>query len=257
VWGFLGPTTFIGPAWRIFSEIHESLYPFVTRLWLLPSISFFVTRTIQPKLKKMRLCPAIHFAALEVKSVAFDTMWRALFCRRVSGWILGDAMSSIEPWLRGTESDVPAVTRAVLHALQLAEEDLFRWCGDLSDDEVNARPSGVASVAFHIRHVARSVDRLLTYAEGRSLSEQQVAQLRTELDMRAKRKDLFVELRMALADGAARLRALAKTNLEEVRTVGEKHLPTTLGGLLVHIADHTQRHVGQAITTAKVVAGIR
>jgi len=38
--------------------------------------------------------------------------------------------------------------------------------------------------------------------------------------------------------------------------VGEKHLPTTLGGLLVHIADHTQRHVGQAITTAKVVAGM-
>jgi hypothetical protein len=29
-----------------------------------------------------------------------------------------------------------------------------------------------------------------------------------------------------------------------------------VGGLLVHIADHTQRHVGQAITTAKIVAGV-
>jgi uncharacterized damage-inducible protein DinB len=43
-------------------------------------------------------------------------------------------------------------------------------------------------------------------------------------------------------------------NLDEVRTVGKKQLPTTVAGLLVHIADHTQRHVGQAITTAKIVA---
>jgi uncharacterized damage-inducible protein DinB len=50
------------------------------------------------------------------------------------------------------------------------------------------------------------------------------------------------------------VRALANMNLEEVRTVGKKQLPTTVAGLLVHIADHTQRHVGQAITTAKIVA---
>jgi hypothetical protein len=28
-----------------------------------------------------------------------------------------------------------------------------------------------------------------------------------------------------------------------------------VAGLLVHIADHTQRHVGQAITTAKILLG--
>ena len=164
-------------------------------------------------------------------------------------------MSSIEPWLRGTETDVPAVARAVLHALQLAEEDLLRWCGDLSDAELNARPAGIASVAFHIRHLARSLDRLLTYAEGRSLSEQQLSRLRTELDAGATHKDLFAELAGAFSDGAARVRALAGANLETSRVVGEKHLPTSLGGLLVHVADHSQRHVGQAITTAKVVAG--
>jgi uncharacterized damage-inducible protein DinB len=166
-------------------------------------------------------------------------------------------MSSIEPWLRGTESDVPAVARGVIHALQLAEEDLLRWCGDLSDEEINACPSGVPPVAFHIRHVARSLDRLLTYAEARTLSEQQLAQLRTELDPGAKRRELFAELRTALTAAAVRVRALAKTNLEEARTVGNKRLPTTVGGLLVHVADHTQRHVGQAITTAKVVTGRR
>ena len=106
---------------------------------------------------------------------------------------------------------------------------------------------------FHIRHLARSLDRLLTYAEGRNLSEEQMARLRTELDPGATRNELFVELTAALADVGTRVRALAKTNLEQTRTVGKKRLPTTAGGLLVHMADHTQRHVGQAITTAKMV----
>jgi uncharacterized damage-inducible protein DinB len=118
---------------------------------------------------------------------------------------------------------------------------------------MNARPAGLAPVAFHIRHIARSVDRLLTYAEGRNLTDQQWARLRTEIDPGANRDDLFTELSAALADGATRVRALAATNLEESRSVGKKQLPATVGGLLVHIADHTQRHVGQAITTAKVV----
>jgi uncharacterized damage-inducible protein DinB len=165
-------------------------------------------------------------------------------------------MSSIEPWLRGTEAEVPAVGRAVLHALQLADEDLRTWCGSLSDAQVNTRPAGAAPVAYHIRHLARSLDRLLTYAEGQSLSEEQLSRLRTELDPGATRDELFAELTTALADGAMRVRVLAKANLsmEETRVVGKKRLPTTVGGLLVHVADHTQRHVGQAITTAKVVA---
>jgi uncharacterized damage-inducible protein DinB len=166
------------------------------------------------------------------------------------------AIEPVEPWLRGTEADVPAVGRAVLHSLCLAEEDLRKWCGNLSDAEVNVRPSGAAPVAFHIRHLARSLDRLLTYAEGRSLSAEQMSRLRTELDPGATRGELFAELAAALADGAARVRAPAKTNLEEPRTVGKKRLPTTLGGLLVHVADHTQRHAGQAITTAKIVTGV-
>ena len=164
-------------------------------------------------------------------------------------------MTSIEPWLRGTETDVPAVGRAVVHALQLADEDLRRWCFHLSDEQLNARPSGAAPVAFHIRHVARSLDRLLTYAEGRSLTGEQVALLRAELDPGATGRQLFAELASALEDATKRVRALARINLEEPRTVGKERLPATVGGLLVHVADHTQRHVGQAITTAKILAG--
>jgi uncharacterized damage-inducible protein DinB len=160
-----------------------------------------------------------------------------------------------EPWLRGTLAEVRAVPRAVLHALELAREDLQRWCGALSDAELNARPAGIAPVAFHVRHIARSVDRLLTYAEGNQLSDAQIAKMKTELDPDARREELFAELDTALQKGAARIRAFDVGRFNEARAVGKQELPTTLGGLLVHVADHTQRHVGQAVTTAKIVLG--
>jgi uncharacterized damage-inducible protein DinB len=162
-----------------------------------------------------------------------------------------------EPWLRGTLTDVAAVPRAVLHALELAREDLTRWCGTLSDAQLNARPEGIAPVAFHIRHIARSVDRLLSYAEGKRLDDSQIAALKTEVHAGATRAELFAELDEALARGAERLRQFDAKRLEEPRPVGTKLLPTTVGGLLVHVADHTHRHVGQAITTAKIVAAKR
>lgn len=164
---------------------------------------------------------------------------------------------SIEPWLRGSESDVPAVGRAVLHALQLAAEDLHKWCSVLSDEQMNTSPAGAPPVAFHILHLARSMDRLLTYAEAGELSTEQMALLRTEGARDTTTTQVFSELTAAFNDAAIRVRAIAHMNMEEPRTVGRKRLPTTVGGLLVHVADHTQRHVGQAITTARVVAGLQ
>jgi uncharacterized damage-inducible protein DinB len=154
-----------------------------------------------------------------------------------------------EPWLRGTLTDVQAVQRAVLHALELAKEDLAKWCGNLSDAELNARPANLAPVAFHIR--------LLTYAEGKELDEAQMDALRSELDPGPGSDELFAELAGALERGASRVRAFDPNALEESRAVGKKRLPTTVGSLLVHIAEHTQRHVGQAITTAKILVASR
>jgi uncharacterized damage-inducible protein DinB len=162
-----------------------------------------------------------------------------------------------EPWLRGTLMDVAAVPRAVLHALELAQEDVTRWCGHLTDAELNARPEGLAPVAFHLRHIARGIDRLLSYAEGEQLSDEQIAALTAELDGNATRDELFAELAAALARGAMRIRRFDADRLQEPRQVGTKRLPTTVGGLLVHVADHTQRHVGQAITTSKIVVARR
>jgi uncharacterized damage-inducible protein DinB len=162
-----------------------------------------------------------------------------------------------EPWLRGTLIEVPAVPRATLHALELAQEDLQKWCGGLSTEELNARPVGLPPVAFHLRHVARSLDRLLTYAEGHRLNEEQLAKLKSEMAPGVSHDALFAELTAAIQASIERIRALAASDLGQDRTVGTRGLPTTLGGLLVHVADHTQRHVGQAITTAKLIAAQR
>jgi len=158
-----------------------------------------------------------------------------------------------EPWLRGLLTELPAVPRAVFHALQLAAEDIERWCRPLTDEQMNQRPAQLAPIAFHLRHVARSIDRLLTYAEGAKLNDRQIAELEGEMSPGATQKELFKELYAAMTESAMRIRKLAGANLEAKRTVGRNKLPSTLGGLLVHIADHTQRHVGQVITTAKIV----
>jgi uncharacterized damage-inducible protein DinB len=167
--------------------------------------------------------------------------------------------SQPEPWLRGTHSEIPAVPRAVLHALELAREDLNFWCGQLSEEELIATPAGLPSIAFHLRHIARSLDRLLTYAEGRQLNERQLQALATEDEAQCSRAEIFSELSAALTESSARILKLGESpdTLNQPRTVGRKNLPTTVAGLLVHIADHTQRHVGQAITTAKILVAHR
>lgn len=161
---------------------------------------------------------------------------------------------TVEPWLRGTLGEIPAVGRAVLHALELAGEDLHHWAGSLTDEQLNCSIGAAAPVAFHLRHIARSLDRLLTYAEGNPLSDAQKAALRSELTESGTSRELFAELDAALERSAHRVRTLSLGDLQQPRSVGGKRLPTSLGGLLVHVADHTQRHVGQAITTAKIVA---
>jgi hypothetical protein len=98
---------------------------------------------------------------------------------------------SYEPWLRGTLVEVPAIPRAVVHSLQLAGEDLHMWCSFLTDEQCNARPAGLAPVSFHVRHIARSLDRLLTYGEGSQLNQAQLLDLRSELDPGATRESLF------------------------------------------------------------------
>ena len=162
-------------------------------------------------------------------------------------------ISQPEPWLRATLGEVPVVARAAIHALQLAKEDLHRWASPLTEEELDAGPFSLPSVGFHLRHIAGSLDRLLTYAENRELAPHQIAFLKSELDSTGHPRASFADFDKALEQSEARIRLLAIADLNEKREVGGKKLPTTVGSLLVHVADHTQRHVGQAITTAKLL----
>ena len=160
--------------------------------------------------------------------------------------------AELEPWLRGTLTEIEPVRRALLHSLQMAQEDTTRWAADLSEAEMFARPFGLPSVAFQIRHIVRSLDRLLTYAEGGALSEEQMASLASE-GSEGHAVEVLQEFREGVELATSRVLAIQPASFSEPRGVGRKMLPATVAGLLIHCAEHTQRHVGQLVTTAKVV----
>jgi len=158
-----------------------------------------------------------------------------------------------EPWLRGTLTDIDPIRRQILHALELSAEDATRWLDPLTDKQLLARPHNLAPIAFHLRHIARSLDRLLTYAEGNQLTPNQLAALKSELT-EGTAAEARAEFRAALETSAARIRAIDPSTFDTPRGVGRKQLPTSVGALLVHCADHTQRHTGQFVTTAKILS---
>ena len=162
-----------------------------------------------------------------------------------------------EPWLRGSLGEIHPVTRAVVHALEQAREDVLAWTADLNDVEVWALPHGLAPVAFHLRHIAGSIDRLLTYADGSQLAQAQVRELRGEMVPGSTLNELRALVTGRLLGAETLIREVDPARLEEPRWIGRKRMPTTLGGLLIHLAEHTQRHVGQLVTTVRVLREVR
>jgi hypothetical protein len=162
-----------------------------------------------------------------------------------------------EPWLRGNIADVHSVIAQVLYSFQHAWEDLNHFTRELTQEQVWFRPMDLAPVGFHIRHIGGSIDRLLTYMRGDQLSDEQLRELKIEMNAGPARDDLLSVLRAQLDKAEHQIRRCDPATLPNPRKVGRKELPTTVGGLLVHMAEHTQRHVGQAIVTAKLVTSLR
>jgi uncharacterized damage-inducible protein DinB len=140
------------------------------------------------------------------------------------------------------------------------QESVHELVAGLTTDEWNARPAGVASAAFHLRHISGVIDRLFTYARGAALSDQQLAALRTEgdpLDAADAPKWLRV-LDSRVEAAVEELRSVDVSTLDDFRGVGRAQLPSTVIGCLVHGAEHAMRHVGQLSVTARIVrAGVR
>jgi uncharacterized damage-inducible protein DinB len=158
-----------------------------------------------------------------------------------------------EPWMRGPIEGVHPLCAPVLFAFQQAREDLAIHTQGLSTAQLWARPYGFGPAGFHILHIAGSTERLMTYLQGSPLSAAQLEALAAE-DSAAgmDREELLAAMDGAFRRAESVVRELDPAALAEVRTVGRKQLPTTVIGLLTHIAEHTQRHVGQAISAAKL-----
>lgn len=163
----------------------------------------------------------------------------------------------VEPWMSGTLSGLNPVLAALLYSFQHARADLEAWTKDLSTEDLSRGVLGLAPVSFHIRHIAGSVDRLLTYAREEQLSAVQMAALREESGTGLSRDELLKLLDDAFERAGSTIRKLDPGSLDDKREIGRKRIPVPLATLLVHIAEHTQRHVGEAIVTAKAVLHAR
>ena len=159
-------------------------------------------------------------------------------------------------WLRGPVTGVPPLLQPVAHALLQCREEVLATIADLPPGLIWARPGGVASAGYHVRHAGGSLDRLFTYARGESLTHAQMLELRAEdqPDLSADAASrLMAGFDVRIEAALAQLRATPDASLLDARGVGRAKLPSTVLGLLFHAAEHTQRHAGQLVTTVKVV----
>ena len=165
-----------------------------------------------------------------------------------------------EVWLRGPVPGIPAELMPAAHALLQIAEEIDRVVPSLSPGQIWDRPGGAASVGFHLRHLAGSLDRLLTYARGEALTETQQAAMEAEERPAGPDEAPATLLRLAheaIVRALDQIRRTSANTLNEPRAVGRARLPSTVLGLLFHAAEHAQRHAGQIVTTAKILQGAR
>jgi GNAT superfamily N-acetyltransferase/uncharacterized damage-inducible protein DinB len=168
--------------------------------------------------------------------------------------IMERPLNAPEAWLRGPLDGFEPVLMPAAHALVQAREDI-QHAADATSDQLWERPGGAASAGYHLQHLAGSLDRLLTYARGESLNDVQRAALAGEGTPGTQPQALVAAASQAIDAALDQLRHTAPETLFDVRAVGRVRLPATVLGLLFHAAEHTTRHVGQLITTLKVVRG--
>ncbi|PTQ94033.1 DinB family protein [Mucilaginibacter yixingensis] len=158
-----------------------------------------------------------------------------------------------EVWLRGSLPEVPALLQPVAHALLQAREEINAMLRDFPKEKLWEKVAGMASVGFHLQHMRGVMDRLTTYADGRLLSEDQLQYLRSEGSPTDNLAGLLQAFNLQVDKAIVVLKSTDENTLTEPRGVGRAQLPSTVIGLLVHMAEHTMRHTGQLLVTVKVL----
>ncbi|TLP76747.1 DinB family protein [Maribacter sp. ACAM166] len=162
---------------------------------------------------------------------------------------------NLEFWLSGTLPNILDALQPAAHALLQSERELKKYTADFPKELLWAKASGRASVGFHMNHLTGVLDRLLTYAKGESLSEEQFKFLKQEgsFNLATDVEDLQALFSSKVAETLRYFETLPEDSLANKRTVGRKKLPTTVLGLLFHAAEHSQRHIGQLLVTVSVL----
>jgi uncharacterized damage-inducible protein DinB len=159
-----------------------------------------------------------------------------------------------EVWQRGPHPGVPPLLQPVAHALLQAREELEELT--LPTELLWKKPGGVASVGFHLQHLTGVLDRLYTYALELPLNDEQLNFLKSEGTPPFEEctySDLYNEFSNQVDRAIDQLRRTDESSLIEIRYVGRARIESTHLGLLFHAAEHSQRHLGQLLVTARIL----
>jgi len=165
-------------------------------------------------------------------------------------------MTVPEVWLRGPVPGIRPLLQPAAHTLLQVGEDVLPIVDHLSPAQLWTRPGGAAAIGFHLVHLPGSLERLLTYSRGESLSPDQFARLTAERSVHEDRPALsgiLTRFRANLDAAIDYLRTVPEDILLTPREVGRKRLPSTTLGLIFHAAEHSARHAGQIVTLTRVV----
>jgi uncharacterized damage-inducible protein DinB len=169
-------------------------------------------------------------------------------------------MSEVIPevWLRGPIEGIQPLLQPAAHTLVQVGEDVLPIVQHLTPTQLWARPGNAASIGFHLAHLPGSLERLLRYSRGESLTPGQFERLAAERTVHEDRPalgDLLARFAQGLEAAIVYLRTVPSDSLLLRREVGRKRLPSTTLGLIFHAAEHSARHAGQIVTLSRVVKG--
>jgi hypothetical protein len=148
-------------------------------------------------------------------------------------------MTEPEPWLRGPLPDINPIIGHLLRSSQQIREDIAKA-------NLTAPRAG-----FHAKHLAGSTRRLCAYLAGRALTPDEIAAIPQENTIAETPAQLIAAVHTALDHYEQMIRELPPEDFATLRHVGRSRIPVTAIGLAIHIAEHGQRHVGQAIEAGR------
>lgn len=162
---------------------------------------------------------------------------------------------NIEFWLQGPVEGISSLLQPAAHALLQSESELGKYLKGFPKELLWKKINGRASVGFHIQHITGVLDRMMTYSEGESLSEEQFSYLEREGEEDFNLEVEYLQQRFSnqVKKALAYFRNISEEKLKEKRTVGRKKLPSTVLGLLFHAGEHSQRHIGQLLVTVSIL----